>query len=51
VRAHGFTAEQLAELVYDGFVTKTTERRSLQVSGPTRAGRLALTGFLKRALP
>jgi hypothetical protein len=24
--AHGFTAEQLAELVRDGFVTKTRER-------------------------
>jgi hypothetical protein len=26
MRAHGFTAEQLAELVRDGFVTKTRER-------------------------
>jgi hypothetical protein len=25
MRAHGFTAEQLAELVCDGFVTKTRE--------------------------
>jgi hypothetical protein len=26
MRAHGFTAEQLAEFVRDGFVTKTRER-------------------------
>ena len=62
MRAHGFTAEQLAELVCDGFVTKTRERvvgteepfdiARFKLAGQHALGRLAMTGFiLKRALP
>jgi hypothetical protein len=50
MRMHGFTADQLAELVHAGFAAATTERMLSEWRQPLEVKRLKITEAGDRAL-